>query len=260
MKNEDSTKSDDLTWAHDFTDFSLVLESGEELRCHKIILCKNSSFFKAMLGHNFKESDKNQMTVTDVTRQTLVDFLEYIYKEAAPSEHIELIRSLSPAKHVFKRSFTRQKFTPELLKIGHEYQVQDLQDDCIGHLKENITDENAVEIWIEAERCESVELRKAVLGHLVEARDGDHFQAVPGIEDIVYQSPQMMKQLVGFLLKERLQTGERLKKSEMQLESAEGDVDHLVDKLREFGVGNIHRAHPPVHGQSRYCNCSNAGR
>ena len=59
------------------------------------------------------------------------------------------------------------------------------------------------------------------------------------------------------MLKERQETGERLKKTEMQLTSAEWDVDHLVDKLREFGVGNIHHAHPTVHGQQRYCNCNN---
>ena len=44
-------------------------------------------------------------------------------------------------------------------------------------MAENISDENAVEIWIEAERCESVELRKAALRHLVDSRNGDQFQA-----------------------------------------------------------------------------------
>ena len=60
--------------------FTKSMCAGEELKCHKIILCKNSPFFKAMLGYDFKESGDNQMRVRDVPRQTVVDFLEYIYK------------------------------------------------------------------------------------------------------------------------------------------------------------------------------------
>ena len=36
-------------WTQKLPDFTLVAKSGEELKCHKIILAMNSPFFKTML-------------------------------------------------------------------------------------------------------------------------------------------------------------------------------------------------------------------
>merc|ERR1719383_1448116 len=76
------------------------------------------------------------------------------------------------------------------------YDVQTLHSKCAAYLKKNICDDNVVDIWIEADRCQDSDLMECALKYL--ANKSGEIANVPGMEE-AFQSPKFMKQLSVFL-------------------------------------------------------------
>jgi len=174
--------SSKATWSQNFTDFAIVVESGEELKCHKHVLASNSEFFRTLLNTDLEETKTFQVKIEHSNEETLLSFLEYLYSEPLHSaKGLEQIKKkLDPNKYIFKRSFEEKKLTPELLCMAHMYRVKDLWMDCTGHLKASVCDNNVIDIWMAAEMCENQELSKVAFDHLVERPRGKTFEDVPG--------------------------------------------------------------------------------
>ena len=82
------------------------------------------------------------MQAREFSLKTVTTFLEYLYAKA------------------FEGKFDETKTTPELMRLCHVYQVQDLYDLSMNHLLENTCDANAVSIWFEAEKMKNENLKK----------------------------------------------------------------------------------------------------
>ena len=52
-----------------------------------------------------------------------------------------------PGEFVTQRLFDQKKFSLELLKMSHLYQMSDLQSDCEDYLQQTLSKENVVEAW-----------------------------------------------------------------------------------------------------------------
>ena len=52
-----------------------------------------------------------------------------------------------PGEFISQRLFDQKKFSPELLKMSHLYQMPDLQSDCEDYLQQTLSKENVVEAW-----------------------------------------------------------------------------------------------------------------
>ena len=63
-----------VTWSQKVTDFTFLLESGEELRCHKYVLVENSPVFDAMLTNAYEEAQKSQMSIGHFDKDTVIRF------------------------------------------------------------------------------------------------------------------------------------------------------------------------------------------
>jgi len=175
----------------EYTDFALVVKSnssGEEskLECHKHILADNSPVLKAMLRTDFAETEKNQMTINNFEKKTIISFLKYLYAPVRDAEAIRLMRAtLGSEKYIFTRKFEMEELTLDLLKMSHMYEVEDLQMDCAEYLGENICDENVVDVWMEAERMKIKNLYVQALQYLIIYRpNGSGLLDVPGFEAI----------------------------------------------------------------------------
>ena len=105
-----------------------------------------------------------------------------------------------------RRIFNHDKLTPDLLIMAHQYQVRDLQEDCIRHLSGNINGENAVDVWMAARTCESNELKEAALHVLVglmwvyKSRalgKSVGMDVIPNLGDVFY-SPQLASELMKY--------------------------------------------------------------
>jgi len=202
-----------------FTDFVLLPKFGKELKCHKFVLVENSPVFEAMLTQDFEEAITNEMKLDDFDEETVSTFLEYLYTpakdKAFDSVTAELIRT-GPQGNVYKRTFEKERLTPELLKMSFKYQVDDLQKDCIEYLKahinndstalmlleiasafemndlgeicvkyleEEINDANVMEILKVAARCDNKAVYSRAKQHLLDRPQGKSLKDVPGFFD-----------------------------------------------------------------------------
>jgi len=176
----------DVTWSQRHTDFVIILKSGQELGVHKVI-SENSPVFDAMLEQDMKEALNNQVKIHQFNETTVVSFLEYIYFQCG--------------KQMFKsEDFEQNKFTVDLMSMAHYYQVQSLLTDCAEYLKAHINDSNVMDVWMEAEKCESKTLCAAALEHLVERPNGKLLQEVPGFQDAFQANDKPLKDLVSKLM------------------------------------------------------------
>merc|ERR1712088_1195711 len=98
-------------------------------------------------------------------------FLDYIYAE----------EFLVQDKDVYKRSFDKKRLTAELLRFCHMYDVKNLLEKCIEHLRKNVDDDNAVEVWAVAEAISHEDLKRVALKYL--GKKKDKLLEVPGLEE-----------------------------------------------------------------------------
>ena len=177
------------TWNTKWADFSLITETGEELKCHKVVLAKESKFFEAMLLSDCKETKTNKMKVEDFSLKTVSTFLEYIYA------------GLKWDTYFYRKQFDKAKITLELMRFCHTYKVDGLAGECSYQLRKNIDEYNVVSIWMEAEKFEAKKLKNSALLYI--AKLGRDIATLPGIEE-AYRHPKLMKSLVDYMAR-RLQ-------------------------------------------------------
>jgi len=77
------------------------------------------------------------------------------------------------------------------------YDVKNLLKKCVEHLRKNVDDTNAVEVWTVAEAIGHEELKKVALEHL--GRQNEELLEVPGVKES-FQSPQLVESLVKHLI------------------------------------------------------------
>jgi len=181
------SEPEDLLNREEFSDFAIVVENGQEVKCHKVMLAKASPVFRAMLKKDFLETKTNKMQMTEFDSETVQSFLDYIYED----------HELVPDQDVYKRNFDKKRLTAELLRFSHMYDVRNLLKKCIEHQKKNVDDTNAVQVWTVAEAIGNEELREVALEYLTKKKD--KLLEVPGMRES-FLSPQLMESLVDYLM------------------------------------------------------------
>jgi len=217
-----------ITWSQDYCDFALVVDSGEKLHCHKIYLAKSSEFFKTMLDSEFVEAKNNEMRVKEYDVETVASLLSYIYSDKNTAVGLY---------NLFRRLFDAQKLTPELLRLAHMYQVQDLIEDCTTHLAQNVNDTNVVTIWMSGETCQIERLKEAAFAYMVNSPNRDLVLNCRDM-DKVFKSPERNKELVGVMIDEVIKVKTEnaahvAEKAQLTaaLNAAQKQVDDLTKKL-----------------------------
>ena len=185
QSSSSSGDEENETWDTKWTDFTLVVDTGEELKCHKMVLAKFSTFFQTMLKTSCEETAINKMHAKHFSLETVTTYLEYLYAD------LEWL----PDQDLYRRKFDKTQITPELMKMCHIYETNSLHEECLKYLMGNICEDNAVDIWIEAERCENQDLKDLAM-EFIAMKKGDICN-IPGMEE-AYSRPKMMKNLVDY--------------------------------------------------------------
>ena len=131
-----SGEESDTPWDDFLSDFTLVVDTGECIKCHKLVLAKSSPVLTTMLQTDMVEAKTNQMKISGHDLETVIAFLEYIYSNM----------------NMF--DFDQDKYKIKLLRLAHQYQVEALIDDCVDFLSRTITMKTAMEIWSVAEELD----------------------------------------------------------------------------------------------------------
>ena len=167
-------------------DFTIRLKDGREIKCHKILLARASPAFIMILRHDNVETTTNTMTLDAFEPETVEAFLEFIYQH--------FIGTAAQGSS----SFHQIRFTLDLLKMSHMYDVECLLDKCTENLINVIDSDNAVDLWSVAEILSIGELKEAVLEYLGQKRE--EMLEVPGFKE-TWKSPEMMESLTTFMAK-----------------------------------------------------------
>merc|ERR1719266_2928780 len=113
---------------NEFTDVKIFCEK-EIFDCHKLVLASRSEVFKSMLiTSKMSETTSGEIKITDITADTMHNFLFFLYHGG-----------LDPTK-----------ITGSLLMAAEKYEVLDLVSYCVKTLKENLNEENVIDVMISA--------------------------------------------------------------------------------------------------------------
>ena len=102
----ESGGKDDTPWEDLLSDFTLILDTGERIKCHKVVLAKASPVMMAMLTTNMVEANTGQMNLTGYDLETVTTFLKYLYAQWKCFD------------------IGIQRLNIPLLKLAHQYQVE----------------------------------------------------------------------------------------------------------------------------------------
>jgi len=126
----------DTPWDDFLSDFTLILDSGERLKCHKRDLAKASPVLKTMLMADMKETKTNEMHITGVDLETVTNLLQYVYAGETVAFSRSIVKDMRYENNFFYKDFgNKLNLSPKLMRLAHMYQVQGLVDLCEDKLK-----------------------------------------------------------------------------------------------------------------------------
>jgi len=212
---------DQVTWSQKHTDFTIVTASGKELKCHKFILAENSPVFDAMLEKDCTETTTDKMDLKHIEEETLIKFVQYLYAQSTDEAATKGHASAGLSEYVYHRRFPKEDLTLDLLSIGHMYDVKDLEMDCASYLKANISDDNVMEIWIEAERCKNAVLCQSAIKHLVDRPKENPLGNVPGFTEAFKSNEKPIVNLLSAMSEKIIE----LHQKEDEIEKLKSELD-----------------------------------
>jgi len=148
-----SSGQEDAPWDNFLSDFTLILDTGEKLKCHKIKLFESSSVMKTMMTTDMTEARTNEMKLQEFDLVTVTNFLKYLYAKE--------VTKTSGGKKIVAKDYDDAILTPKLLRLAHMYELDALVAACTDHLKKNQNPDVAFEIWKAGEELNIDELKKS---------------------------------------------------------------------------------------------------
>jgi len=226
-----------VTWDQMFTDFTIVLQSGNRVKVHKYVLAKNSEVFENMLNKDMEETKNNEMSLEHFNDETVVSFIEYLYAGCLQDQGmIRQIRAgVGPDEYIYRRSFAREKLTIDLLRIGHMYYVEDLKMDCTEYLKKNICDDNVIDVWLGADTLENEGLVSTAIQHLVDRPKEKTLRDVPGFNKAFQSKDKHLQDLLVALSDKN----SFMKEAIINLKKENDQLKAKAKQLEELGIIQI---------------------
>lgn len=114
--------------SEELSDLIVISSCGREFHVHKNILSARSNVFAAMFENDMLESSENIVRVTDIDGQIMYDLLHWMYTGK--------IESISTSN------------ATEIIRAANKYAVEDLKLLCESVICENITMDNAVDMFV----------------------------------------------------------------------------------------------------------------
>ncbi|KAG9444042.1 hypothetical protein H6P81_015382 [Aristolochia fimbriata] len=127
------------------TDVTINTSNGS-LRAHKAILSASSPVFESMFTHNLKEKESSTINIEDMSLESCMALLSYIYGSINQEE------------------FWKHRLS--LLGAANKYDIADLKECCEESLMEDINSSNVLERLQEAWLYQLNKLKKGCLTYL----------------------------------------------------------------------------------------------
>ena len=123
-----------------FSDIKIICE-GKTIHCHKNVLGSQSDVFETMfLNMDMTEAKSGELKIEDFKAETMETFIYYLYNEEV--KDVNLINT-------------------DLLYVADKYNISGLLELCSGHLKSNLSPNNALDVLLSAHQMNQEELFRA---------------------------------------------------------------------------------------------------
>ncbi|XP_014237849.1 speckle-type POZ protein A-like [Trichogramma pretiosum] len=134
------------------SDVKLRSSCGKEIPAHRIVLAAASPVFKAMFNHDMLENKTQSVDMNDISYDTAVEMLRYIYTGAVKNHEIPFIIDLSAAADKYQLESLKNKCEQILgsklsaenaiviLKVADKYSMKNLKQKAVDFVKSNIID------------------------------------------------------------------------------------------------------------------------
>ena len=122
--------------------------SDGSMRAHKAVLSASSPVFQSMFLHDLKEKESSTIEIDDMSSESCMAFLSYVYGTIKPIE------------------FWKHRLA--LLAAANKYNMSDLKQACEESLLEDINSGNVLERLLEAWLYQLDKLKKGCLTYLFE--------------------------------------------------------------------------------------------
>jgi len=120
------------------------------LACHKAVLSARSSVFQAMFQHDMKESNNNEVIISDLDFETVKDMVRYIY-----SGRVKEIKDKSDL----------------LLSAADKYDIKDLKDLCCQQLSTNLSVDHVIEVLVLSDLHKATDLKQQSIQFLLQHKE-----------------------------------------------------------------------------------------
>jgi len=192
-----------VSWSQKLADFTIMLPSGQTLECHKLVLATHSPVFEELFT---KDKQISTITVDQFEQATVVSFLEYMYAETFNEGHQPMMKD---------------NFDAKLLRMADHYGFKKLQEECAEYMREKVSDENAMSLWMEAEKSGNERLYATVIKYLVERSSGRGLEEVHGFADAFGHYKKPLRELLTSMSAKNAELRENAKeKDEVSLQLA----------------------------------------
>mmetsp|Transcript_19804 Transcript_19804/g.22117 ORF Transcript_19804/g.22117 Transcript_19804/m.22117 type:complete len:102 (+) Transcript_19804:383-688(+) len=77
-----------------FSDITLILDDGVEIKAHKAVLASRCEVFKVMLTSQMQEGQKNSIEIKDTQSDVFKAIISFIYTDQAEFEDLNMVVNL----------------------------------------------------------------------------------------------------------------------------------------------------------------------
>jgi speckle-type POZ protein len=124
-----------------YSDFVFIIDN-KQFFAHKNILSVRSKVFEAMFDNHMIESHLNQCIIDDIESHVFEELLTFIYIANAPKA---------------------QSMAHKLITAAQKYEILDLKDICEDFIFKDLTNENAIQSLITADKYNATKLLNKII-------------------------------------------------------------------------------------------------
>ena len=129
-----------------FTDICIYVD-GVEFKCHKVILCAASSYFRAMFSCDLKESRLGKVYIENISPWTMKRLLDFIYTSKIEINHDTVI---------------------DIFNAAIMFNLYNLVEKCTIYIEEHIDITNCIDLYLFAELYNIEKLKEATFNFILE--------------------------------------------------------------------------------------------
>jgi hypothetical protein len=144
----------------EFFDFVIKFDSETEFKCHKIILSRESEYFKSLFLGNFDDSNNSEICIEEISPDHMALILEYFYCKSMTTDNVELLVDLIDSSKFLICNHLNHYLNDKLLnslnaqnvfailKHAMKEENESLQNKCFHLIKKNYSVEELMKLFM----------------------------------------------------------------------------------------------------------------